>query len=263
MKVESILGPAVVVGIIVYFQTNRDNKLKYVTQERKEWRERIRFSFSELISLVSLKNGKYVTENYTKTKEIIMQLKLSLNHTDDEDIKILKKLEELEKEIIEKENSDINKKEELKENKLKDNKIEELTKMFQILLKYEWEKAKNEAKNMKAIYEGLALVLVLIFIYCYNKGFSYIKQLDIIKVFFNILSKYLAEFTIFIVLILLSTEFIKKEKRETLDKKDDKHKSIKFNRLKEILEKYGVNILKILVCLLLGTLFLLKLENRL
>ena len=136
MKVESILGPAVVVGIIVYFQTNRDNKLKYVTQERKEWRERIRFSFSELISLVSLKNGKYVTENYTKTKEIIMQLKLSLNHTDDEDIKILKKLEELEKEIIEKENSDINKKEELKENK-----IEELTKMFQILLKYEWEKA--------------------------------------------------------------------------------------------------------------------------
>ena len=179
MKVESILGPAVVVGIIVYFQTNRDNKLKYVTQERKEWRERIRFSFSELISLVSLKNGKYVTENYTKTKEIIMQLKLSLNHTDDEDIKILKKLEELEKEIIEKENSDINKKEELKENK-----IEELTKMFQILLKYEWEKAKNEAKNMKAIYEGLALVLVLIFIYCYNKGFSYIKQLDIIKVFF-------------------------------------------------------------------------------
>lgn len=258
MKVESILGPAVVVGIIVYFQTNRDNKLKYVTQERKEWRERIRFSFSELISLVSLKNGKYVTENYTKTKEIIMQLKLSLNHTDDEDIKILKKLEELEKEIIEKENSDINKKEELKENK-----IEELTKMFQILLKYEWEKAKNEAKNMKAIYEGLALVLVLIFIYCYNKGFSYIKQLDIIKVFFNILSKYLAEFTIFIVLILLSTEFIKKEKRETLDKKDDKHKSIKFNRLKEILEKYGVNILKILVCLLLGTLFLLKLENRL
>ena len=258
MKVESILGPAVVVGIIVYFQTNRDNKLKYVTQDRKEWRERIRFSFSELISLVSLKNGKYVTENYTKTKEIIMQLKLSLNHTDDEDIKILKKLEELEKEIIEKENSDINKKEELKENK-----IEELTKMFQILLKYEWEKAKNEAKNMKAIYEGLALVLVLIFIYCYNKGFSYIKQLDIIKVFFNILSKYLAEFTIFIVLILLSTEFIKKEKRETLDKKDDKHKSIKFNRLKEILEKYGVNILKILVCLLLGTLFLLKLENRL
>lgn len=262
MEIKDVLGSAVIVGIIVYFQTNRDNKLKYVTQERKEWRERIRFSFSKLTSLLSLEKGKYITENYVKTKEIIMQLKLSLNHNDDEDLKILKKLEELEKEIIEK--KDIKKQNSCtsKDKKIEENKIEELMKMFQVLLKYEWEKAKNEAKNMRAIYEALALVLVLIYIYCYDRGFSYIKQFDSVKVFFNILPQYLTEFILFIALVLLSIQFVKKEKREKIENSDE-NKLTNLNKLKKILEKYGVNILKILMCLLLGILFLLKLENKL
>lgn len=71
MKPELILGPAVVAaifsGIISYLISRRQGNLQYITQERKEWREKIR----EIASAID-------GASYKETLRTLTQLKVRI-----------------------------------------------------------------------------------------------------------------------------------------------------------------------------------------
>ncbi|MGL5593018.1 MAG: hypothetical protein ACRDDH_03660, partial [Cetobacterium sp.] len=142
--INNILSSAVLAGLIVYFQTNRDNKLKYITEERKNWRERIKKLISELISL--LKNYDSDKNDKKEIDRILVELRLNLNPLDREDIKIIQTLDEIEISL----------------EKLDNKKLNILVEQVQFLLKFEWEKAKNEAKNKNLVLEiGISIIILL------------------------------------------------------------------------------------------------------
>ena len=77
MEIKSIIGPAVIAaiisGIISYLSLWRKGNLQYITQERKEWREKMR-------EIASALDGA----TYKKTLKILTKLKVRINAYGDE-----------------------------------------------------------------------------------------------------------------------------------------------------------------------------------
>ena len=77
MTIESVIGPAVVAtvisGVISYLSLRRKGNLQYITQERKEWREKMR-------EIALALDGAA----YKKTLKILTKLKVRINAYGDE-----------------------------------------------------------------------------------------------------------------------------------------------------------------------------------
>lgn len=77
MEIKSIIGPAVIAaiisGIISYLSLWKKGNLQYITQERKEWREKMR-------EIASALDGA----TYKKTLKILTKLKVHINAYGDE-----------------------------------------------------------------------------------------------------------------------------------------------------------------------------------
>jgi len=141
-----VLGSSVFAALITSFFTRKSHEetiaLKYITEERAKWREKIRESMIELNVAVNspLLNG----ERTSKTRKASTYLKLSLNPDPEDklDCEILKSIDE----ICMKPNYD---------------KFSALEKKVSLLLKHDWERAKNEAR---APISNLFLLALLIFV---------------------------------------------------------------------------------------------------
>jgi len=113
---------AVIAAVITAYFTKKNNdrnlKLKYITEERQNWRKAIK---EKVAIVLSSDDPKIIRQNAT-------ELMLSLNPEDNEDKKIVACLKQI-----------------IQGNAPEDVK-DRLIFLTSQLLKYEWEKAKNEAK---------------------------------------------------------------------------------------------------------------------
>lgn len=227
--INNILSSAVLAGLIVYFQTNRDNKLKYITEERKNWRERIKKLISELISL--LKNYDSDKNDKKEIDRILVELRLNLNPLDREDIKIIQTLDEIEISL----------------EKLDNKKLNILVEQVQFLLKFEWEKAKNEAKNKNLALEIGIGIIILLNVYLIKS-----EKIDSICVF--------TLFSLIIILILLCIRYYDREKRNSVDELDIKKRTyiMKTKTDKKRKVNIGMVILKILLIIIISYLIYYK-----
>lgn len=227
--INNILSSAVLAGLIVYFQTNRDNKLKYITEERKNWRERIKKLISELISL--LKNYDSDKNDKKEIDRILVELRLNLNPLDREDVKIIQTLDEIEISL----------------EKLDNKKLNILVEQVQFLLKFEWEKAKNEAKNKNLILEIGIGIIILLNVYLIKS-----EKIDSIYIF--------TLFSLIIILILLCIRYYDREKRNSVDDLDIKKRTyiMKTKTDKKRKVNIGMVILKILLIIIISYLIYYK-----
>lgn len=112
---------AIISGIVTYMNNERNLKLKYVTEDRQKWRERMKKLFVQFIHPT---NDQPRELTYT-------EIKFNLNPKDDYDNGLLKIMEEI---MADPQNKSL---------------VKELELKVQVLFKSEWEKAKIEA-NMKS-----------------------------------------------------------------------------------------------------------------
>lgn len=131
---------AVFSSLMAYFTARKKDTLQYITGERKEWREKMR-------ELAASLHGA----SYSETLEILTNLKVRINaygmHTKlasiFDDSHIWKLIEELESK-------------EWKRKELK-KKQKQLIDYISLLLKYDWERSKNEVKGN--IYNVVSVIL--------------------------------------------------------------------------------------------------------
>ncbi|KAF6630603.1 hypothetical protein H6F38_14345 [Paenibacillus sp. EKM208P] len=126
---------AILASIFNKFTNDKNQSLKYITEERAKWREFVRDSVSKICA------SNYGEES---RKAVITRLKLSLNPLDGKrnflDVNILDIL-----------------------NKILDYKstpddLKELSYLVGLLLKYDWERSKNETKSiLKRWYHNFKL----------------------------------------------------------------------------------------------------------
>ncbi|WP_105055939.1 hypothetical protein [Aliivibrio sifiae] len=125
MDISTILGSAVVAGIVAGIVTLRISERKIsienVTQQRQEWREKIRKLALNICSA-------YSSNETHKVKNYYVELQLLLNPDDNNDIEILDTVWKMHK-GSEDHHLDI-----------------ELSEKLALLLKHDWERAKSEAQ---------------------------------------------------------------------------------------------------------------------
>lgn len=125
---------ASITALITKKNNDKNNMLKYITDERQKWRILIKEKIVELVT---------TTNNKTKQK-IIAELQLNLNPNDEEDKKII----EVAKKFLN--NSGDN-----KENK------EKILELAANLLKHDWERAKAEASNNLKPHKVIAATVII------------------------------------------------------------------------------------------------------
>lgn len=145
--------------VVLIFQTNRKGKLRYITGERSEWRDQLRRICYELKQIEHQKKE----EQKDRLDEVLVDLKTRLNaygkdrKTDylwDGHIwNVIRSIEEA---------SEVNVKE-----------VDRLIDYISLLLKYDWERAKQEARiNSKILLSSIVFVISnLLFVYFFLNGF--------------------------------------------------------------------------------------------
>lgn len=127
---SSVVLATVFSTIVSYIISRKQSALQYITGERKEWREKMRQIAFKL-------NGA----SYVKTLKILTELKVRINAWENNDVEIgyfsdahiWKAIDELEN----KEPSET----------ILHSKQNQLIEYISLLLKYDWERSKNEVKN--------------------------------------------------------------------------------------------------------------------
>lgn len=112
----------------------------FISTERIKWINELRKDFSQLYSLVSENIGRTNVKNEIEIYYYISKLQLSLNPNGKAENDIIKKLEKIDKKIY---RSEINPEDE----EILIDTLIDLTKLFGMLFKEEWEKVKNEVKK--------------------------------------------------------------------------------------------------------------------
>lgn len=178
----------------IFKNNDKSNQLKYITEERQKWREKIR----ELS--VSFMSGRYVNNEFlsvnveTELINIREQMAVRLNPDDEEDNYILCLMDCY---IKNKNNCEAIKK--------------ELSIAFASLLKHDWERAKNETKmesnSSKLLIVFMALfVVTLIFEWC-----GYLPEsIDLSgkKIIFSHPILIICKFILFVLLTLFIYKFL-------------------------------------------------------
>ena len=149
---DKILGSSVIVAMIAFISSlimsSKQNRLQYITAERKEWRERIR-SIEKRLG----------TSSYKETLQIINELKANINSYGKDEKIILKDSHIWD--IIEKiESTNYNKKSLAMDKK-------KLIDYIVLLLKYDWERSKKETqlntvKFLSAIMYILCVICIVL-----------------------------------------------------------------------------------------------------
>lgn len=112
----------------------------FISTERIKWINELRKDFSQLYSLVSENICGTNVKNEIEIYYYISKLQLSLNPNGKAENDIIKKLEKIDKKIY---RSEINPEDE----EILIDTLIDLTKLFGMLFKEEWEKVKNEVKK--------------------------------------------------------------------------------------------------------------------
>ncbi len=108
---------------------NKNIEMENITQERRNWREKIRDKASEVVTAYQAKDKNKLTKLY-------VDFQVRLNPYDNNDIEILDTLRKMKEDIAKKDiYTDIN-----------EDLIDELSKKLALLLKHDWERAKIEVK---------------------------------------------------------------------------------------------------------------------
>ena len=129
----------------IFKQNDKSNQLKYITEERQKWREKIRELSVEFISGKTT-NGKHRKLNKSEFENIKEQVAVRLNPDDDEDRYILCIMDCYIK---------------TGEEKL----LKCLSSAFAYLLKHDWERAKSEAKMKSNSFKVFLLLLSVLMVF--------------------------------------------------------------------------------------------------
>ncbi len=155
--ISIILGSSLLTGIVtslfIKFSKDKDNKLQYITNDRKKWRDELRIATLELRKLYGNKqNNSQNLENadisFKSYSEIKTFFQVRLNPCDEEDNKILKLFDDL-----------IN-----SESLGSDDKVKKIEKAIASLLKFDWERAKKEAKPTKLNYFFSTIIITILYL---------------------------------------------------------------------------------------------------
>lgn len=163
--------------VVLIFQTNRKGKLRYITGERSEWRDQLRRICYELKQIEHQKKE----EQKDRLDEVLVDLKTRLNaygkdrKTDylwDGHIwDVIRSIEEA---------SEVNVKE-----------VDRLIDYISLLLKYDWERAKQEARiNSKILLSSIVFVISnLLFVYFFFERFpdSGLAEILLILLIFSLI----------------------------------------------------------------------------
>lgn len=156
----STVVSAIVTSLFGYFSSKRQNTLKYITEERKKWRDEMRVIVEEV------EKSKYynINEKLTKIKVRINAYGSSMETDYQSDGHIWKLIRELEKGTESKE--------------IFEKRKRMLIDYISLLLKADWERSKVEVRGafQKALKCGLVLFSVILFSLYY---FMIWKQTDI------------------------------------------------------------------------------------
>ena len=132
----------------VFKQNDKSNQLKYITEERAKWREKIReLSVEFLTKELHIDNSIIVKPNIKELSKIRYQIAVRLNTNDDQDNKLLKLMSEYISLFIKYDDGELEK------------KRNEIQNSFAELLKHDWDRAKAESKE-KRIINLLELILL-------------------------------------------------------------------------------------------------------
>jgi hypothetical protein len=115
---------AVVSGIVSFIISERNIKIKNVTQERAKWRDKIRELCIEVFDACRLHD---VTCSITRLEALHAEFQVRLNPLDKNDIEILESIENL------------------KDKTKIDENLKKFSACVALLLKHDWERAKCEA----------------------------------------------------------------------------------------------------------------------
>ena len=147
----STVVSAIVTALFGYFSSKRQNTLKYITEERKKWRDEMRVIAEEI------EHSKYynINEKLTKIKVRINGYGSMLETDYERDGHIWKLIRELEKGTESKE--------------IFEKKKRMLIDYISLLLKADWERSKVEVRGalQKALKCGLVLLSVILFSFYY------------------------------------------------------------------------------------------------
>ena len=163
--------------VVLIFQTNRKGKLRYITGERSEWRDQLRRICYERKQIEHQKKE----EQKDRLDEVLVDLKTRLNaygkdrKTDylwDGHIwNVIRSIEEA---------SEVNVKE-----------VDRLIDYISLLLKYDWERAKQEARiNSKILLSSIVFVISnLLFVYFFFERFpdSGLAEILLILLIFSLI----------------------------------------------------------------------------
>jgi len=156
----ALLGSGVIATIIsTLFQKlskDKTDKLNYITNERKIWREDIRKATVEIRKLAEKKEVSNDCQ-FNSIKQAKAFFQVRLNPEDEEDKKIIRNLQDLAKCIDENKN---------------ENDIDKILEKIEIgiacLLKHDWERSKYEVKsNFYRKYLKFIIILILSFVMFY------------------------------------------------------------------------------------------------
>ncbi|MBM7558232.1 hypothetical protein [Halanaerobacter jeridensis] len=167
--ISLILGSSVLSSIITSFISkiinDKNNSLKYITEERRNWRKNIRKIISKLV----------IENNKNKAKKLVSHLELNLNPYDTKDECIIDLAKKLLKARFEG-----------KEDKEEEKDIEnKLIKTSSYLLKHDWERAKQEARfKFNPFYILNTLILIWVGQIIFGYYFNIISIPDRIKTIF-------------------------------------------------------------------------------
>jgi hypothetical protein len=132
----------------VFKQNDKSNQLKYITEERQKWRERIReLSVEFLTKELHIDNSTIVNPNIKELNKIRHQVAVRLNPNDEEDEKLLELMSDYITSFKTSNYVDLEK------------KSNEIQNSFAELLKHDWDRAKAETKE-KRVVNLLELILV-------------------------------------------------------------------------------------------------------
>ena len=132
----------------VFKQNDKSNKLKYITEERQKWREKIReLSVEFLTKELLIDNSIKANPNIKELSKIRHEVAVRLNPNDYQDNNLLKLMSEYISLVIKIDAGEL------------ENKRDEIQNSFAELLKHDWDRAKAET-NEKRVFNLLELILV-------------------------------------------------------------------------------------------------------
>lgn len=221
---DKILDSAVLVGIITalfsLMQHNNTNSLKYITEERQKWREKIR----DIAKSIEVYQYSSDDEDKQKLKEILVELKVNINPYGKgndtaymEDGHIWAVIRNLEKpQEISNDQNQLNEQKPRDENEFFEDK-NKLIGYLSCLLKYDWERAKYEVEQKSLWIRGLKV---------YGVWMALIIWIGILFASFNIENIIYRGILYFIIIFIIFLLYLKKINFE-INKWKNKFKIIK------------------------------------